>query len=451
MNYFKYWMICFFISLSIATQAKKIKIAGKVENPTSTSIAINDLNNQEIASDEMNKNGRFKMSMKLESAYYQLNYGRNSIYLYLHPGDDLQINFDAEDFKNSLSFTGEGSARNNYLINKKRVEDEVTEDLDAFYNVSEEDYLKNIDSLKTIHLNLLKKYNTKAYFDQAEKKSLEYERLLAIQKYESYNEFYLGKTVSASDDFYQPIEELDLSQTKEFKSQPYYRYLVTSNWMERFEDTEDLKDMVKLFRKIKFNELAISLMLRFYSKLSADEERAKDYYKLLKAATSHQPFLDAVEKRYKESHYANYVEEGSESPNFKYEDINGKTVSLQDFEGKYVYIDVWATWCAPCIKQIPYLKELEEDYHDKNIVFISISVDKEKSKSKWKKFVKKKNLVGVHLFSDNSFDSAFMETYLVKSIPRFILIDPEGKIVNPDAPRPSFDKTRKLFNELLNE
>ena len=350
-----------------------------------------------------------------------------------------------------MSFSGKGSARNNYLINKTRVEDDVTEDLEAFYNVSEEDYLKNIDSLKNLHLSLLKKYKTKAFFDKAEKKSLEYERLFSVQKYESNNKFYLGKTVTASDDFYQPVEKLNLSQPKEFKSQPYYRYLVTSHWMERFEDTEDLKDMVKLFRKIKFNELTVSLMMRFYSKLSADEERAKDYYKLLKAATSHQPFLDAVEKRYKESHYANFVEEGSQSPIFKYDDINGKTVSLQDFNGKYVYIDVWATWCAPCIKQIPYLKELEEDYHDKNIVFVSISVDKEKSKSKWKRFVKKKNLGGVHLFSDNSFKSEFMETYLVKSIPRFILIDPEGKIVNPDAPRPSFDKTRKLFDKLLNE
>ena len=72
MNHFKFLITCLFISLSISVQAKKIKIEGKVENPTSTSVAIKDLNNQEIASDEMNKNGLFKMSMKLEGGYYQL-------------------------------------------------------------------------------------------------------------------------------------------------------------------------------------------------------------------------------------------------------------------------------------------------------------------------------------------------------------------------------------------
>ena len=122
---------------------------------------------------------------------------------------------------------------------------------------------------------------------------------------------------------------------------------------------------------------------------------------------------------------------------------------MSDFRGKYVYIDVWATWCSPCIKQVPYLKALEEDYRDKNIVFVSISVDKEAVKSTWKQMVADEELEGVQLFSDNSFDSEFMDAYAVNSIPRFILIDPDGKIVDQEAPRPSFKKTRDLFDEIL--
>ena len=99
---------------------------------------------------------------------------------------------------------------------------------------------------------------------------------------------------------------------------------------------------------------------------------------------------------------------------------------------------------------MPYLKQLEKRYHDKNVAFVSISVDKKEVKATWKQMVADKQLGGLQLFADKSFDSAFMDAYAVNSIPRFILIDPEGKIVNPEAPRPSFDKTRALLDGLLN-
>jgi hypothetical protein len=68
---------------------------------------------------------------------------------------------------------------------------------------------------------------------------------------------------------------------------------------------------------------------------------------------------------------------GAPSPKFtNYENYNGGTTSLDDLKGKFVYIDVWATWCGPCKVEIPHLKEVEKEFHDKNIAFVSISVDK---------------------------------------------------------------------------
>ncbi len=99
---------------------------------------------------------------------------------------------------------------------------------------------------------------------------------------------------------------------------------------------------------------------------------------------------------------------------------------------------------------MPYLKKLEKRYHDKNIVFVSISVDKKEVKPTWKQMVNDKELGGLQLFADKSFDSDFMNAFAVNSIPRFILIDPKGNIVDPEAPRPSFDKTRVLLDRLLN-
>lgn len=146
---------------------------------------------------------------------------------------------------------------------------------------------------------------------------------------------------------------------------------------------------------------------------------------------------------------------GMASPTFKgYENYKGGTTSLSDLKGKYVYIDVWATWCGPCIVEIPSLKELEEEFQGKNIQFVSISVDDarrsgggdlEVAKQKWRAMIAEKEMGGIQLFSDNNFNSEFVKNYKIDGIPRFILIDPNGNIVDADAPRPSDPKLVKLF------
>ena len=140
---------------------------------------------------------------------------------------------------------------------------------------------------------------------------------------------------------------------------------------------------------------------------------------------------------------------GKESPKFvDYENYAGGTTSLSDLEGKYVYIDVWATWCGPCKREIPFLKEVEKKYHGKNIEFVSVSIDNKKDHEKWKTMVADKELGGIQLFADNDWKSQFVQDYQIKGIPRFILIGPDGKIVNADAPRPSSSELVELFDEL---
>ncbi|NNE31828.1 MAG: TlpA family protein disulfide reductase [Winogradskyella sp.] len=149
--------------------------------------------------------------------------------------------------------------------------------------------------------------------------------------------------------------------------------------------------------------------------------------------------------------------QGMTSPTFtNYENFAGGEMSLKDLRGKYVYIDVWATWCGPCIREIPALKQVEKQYHDKNIAFVSISVDNgrgykgdaEAAHQGWKKMVAEKDLGGIQLYADNGFSSEFIQDYKINAIPRFILIDPQGNIVTADAPRPSNQQLVKLFDKL---
>ncbi len=139
---------------------------------------------------------------------------------------------------------------------------------------------------------------------------------------------------------------------------------------------------------------------------------------------------------------------GKPSPKFiDYENNAGGTTSLDDLKGKYIYVDVWATWCGPCIAEIPSLKKIETQYHDKNIEFVSISIDRIRDHEKWKKMIVEKELGGMQLFADNDWNSAFVKGYSIQGIPRFILIDTEGHIISANAPRPSNPGLIGLFNE----
>ena len=138
------------------------------------------------------------------------------------------------------------------------------------------------------------------------------------------------------------------------------------------------------------------------------------------------------------------------SASFDYENHKGGKTKLEDLRGKYVYIDVWATWCGPCRAEIPFLKKVEEKYHGKNIEFVSISVDVDKDREKWVNFVKEKELGGMQLFADKNWNSEFMKSYNINSIPRFILLDPKGNIVESDAKRPSDPGLVEQFDKLLN-
>ena len=140
---------------------------------------------------------------------------------------------------------------------------------------------------------------------------------------------------------------------------------------------------------------------------------------------------------------------GKPSASFSYENHKGGTTKLEDLRGKYVYIDTWATWCGPCIREIPAMKKIEEKYHGKNIHFEGISIDEKKDYEKWKKFVTDRQLGGVQLYADKAWESDFCRAYNINSIPRFILIDPNGVIVDADAPRLSDPALVEKLDALL--
>ena len=135
---------------------------------------------------------------------------------------------------------------------------------------------------------------------------------------------------------------------------------------------------------------------------------------------------------------------GTPFPDFEFQDINGKAVTLKSFKGKYVFIDFWATYCGPCLEELPYLRKLEKAMKGKNIVFVGISRDRDRKA--WENMVKKDKLGGAQWFSGK--DEKIKAAIGLTTIPRFILLDRKGRVVKIYMSRPSEPGTLKKIQAL---
>lgn len=156
--------------------------------------------------------------------------------------------------------------------------------------------------------------------------------------------------------------------------------------------------------------------------------------------------VDIKKEIYDRMEHFRQLSPGVRAPQFELADIKGGHVDLDQLKGKYVLIDVWATWCGPCKAEHPYWEQLIEDYNKYDIHFVSVSIDKDKAA--WEKMVKEESMKGVHLHGGTK-SKAFQEDYLINGIPHYILIDPDGNIVRNGFSRPSNTQTRNTLDDLL--
>ena len=134
---------------------------------------------------------------------------------------------------------------------------------------------------------------------------------------------------------------------------------------------------------------------------------------------------------------------GAPVPDIEILDAEGNSHKLSEFKGKYIYIDFWASWCGPCNREIPFLKDLEKTLNNDNVVFVGISIDEDAEA--WKGALKRNEL------SENQFlgNNKLSEMLSIQSIPRYVIYDKEGKLLDANAPRPSSgDEIRSILKNL---
>ena len=415
-------------------------------------------------------NKRFQIAIPLrEEGFYYVSSPRFRCRIYLKPADEAELNINA--------FTGEydminGSEENQLVAKWQKLSLPIT-DYGYFRSIFQNDSLKlenyianyeklqpSVKDFKVVSQTSNEHFNK--LFDQAIDVDNEYAPLylLSCLSAKRNNKFASpSKAINEPPGFYKQF-----IQTEKFSDAKILEVGEGMGFINLYQrlnlafirQTEKRKlwreDRMKLMMDVIANDTVKAFFLK--EQLETNEVNNLSEFKSIYQPFEKYTFPPTVKKKYQQV-YETFIGDtayiGKSSYNFSLPDTTGKMVSMKDFKGKVIFIDVWATWCGPCREQFPYLKEVEEDYQDnENIVFMGISLDKLKDRQKWLKLIQKEKLIGIQLLDD--FGKSFGQQYGISAIPRFLLVNKQGKWIEIRCPKPEAkEELKRYLDKALDE
>jgi thiol-disulfide isomerase/thioredoxin len=397
----------------------------------------------------LKEDGTFKTEFQLPSGYYRINDMNESTTVYFGDRYDLNLTLDTDSFDESINYTGYGSEANNYLAKKALMEESWGKlNYYGYYcKLEEVPFLKLSDSLYQVSKSRLQtiSFGDKD-FPHLEFNSVALDNIYRLKTYPGAHRILTkNKSYLESENYPDPFQGLNINNEKLIVIPGYARTISDKFYINRdtseYRKTGDygLYIMQKITDNISNERVKQEVAFNFCRNNLTSSTRMDECYAIYKSIETDPKRLKLIEDKYTARLK---TQKGATSPPFAYEGVNGETVTQEDLKGKLVYIDLWATWCGPCLREIPYFDTLQETFKDRDITFVSICQND--TKERWLKTVEIKNLRGLQLYAKGD-GGQFYEDYQVTGIPRYIILDAEGKIIDSDAKRPS---DKRLVAEL---
>ena len=432
-------------------------LTGIIENPKSKQVSLRLIDSLYKAG--LDSANRFVLSLDLDtSVYATFQHGNERTALYVKSGDSLELSIDTDEFDESLVYTGTGADYNNYLAEKYLLEESFQSPFTIIQDRSQmaenvPEFRARVDSVYSAKVDLLNSYATSldSKFTKMEKDKAFYE--MANQKQNLFRSLlYMEQDSVLDDDYFSYEDQIELDLDYMSGMYQYTNFLDTyimfrltelghdfewtSNILSDYLNATDSIIQSKPIKSVLFNQ---SFMILGRNTSYKKVDSLFQEYKGSVTAEVRDDLQKYLDQRAQ-------IARGKDVPDFTFYTLDDDSVKLSDFQGRIVYLDFWATWCKPCIAEHPYMEKLIDEFEGEEVEFISLSTDA--SPKPWKKMVNEKDLGGTHLWTEGGWRSDIMTHFVVKGIPRYVIIGKDGKIYTSYAERPSGDARAQIQKAL---
>jgi thiol-disulfide isomerase/thioredoxin len=456
---FLIWLIysLFFVSCKDKTKTYTPAVTvvegqlASVENPLIT--LQTDVENKA----PIDPSGNFVLTAKIDRpGLYKIIADHSEINLFLIPGAKVSLTGDIRN-PNTFKFKGTNALENNYLVQYESLKSSSPDqDFTNFFSQNETNFINAVEQRTQAFLSDQQSYQKdngtfNDEFAELMMDELQYDGANLKLNYPDFHDYLKPDSALVMSDTYDSfLQNLEIDDESKLAIPAFQTFLTL---YLTFKTTQEKTDSLTPFFAKKFNNIGIKfqnskikdllyyLLMKDGLQTSINDAAAtiNDFNKLEK----NQKYLDEINTEYAKW---THLLKGKPSPTWSYKDANGVKHSNTSYQGKVVYIDIWASWCGPCLRELPFIHTLEEQYKDK-VAFVSISIDA--SKDEWLDILQSKKLKGSQLIADADWHSSIVTDYRIDGIPRFIILAKDGTIYNANAPRPSSKEIRAELNAAL--
>jgi len=422
-----------------------------------------------LAEGKLDSLGQALIEIKMDNptvAYLRI--GDKYSEVYLTPGNKMQVS--AKQSGTRIKFFEDGADVNNYLSEMMvLVETAKMRGGNYITQLDLEHFLSRLDSIKNELTHFHNQYVDSVKFPQRVLSFLEKKKnlksLLLKQEYAFLllnNSFDTKAQEPLPEAFVRVVDEVSFHKEfielgvfeYDFLTQLYIRnkfqdnYLRNTDGEDKYKHLASKTDKAIVEAKIEpdFKEYLQVKNILYFLTMEGITPSNDSLFKRFQNSIPESDYLPSMQKVYNEWLA---IGAGKAAPDFSGTTIDGKTIHLSSLKDKIVFVDVWATWCAPCKEQLPDLKRIQAQFKNENgVEFLYVSIDRDKDA--WGKMVKNdKFWKGLHIIQSENEIEAFWKAYKIAGVPAYMLIDREGVIVDAKALRPSEGKLAEQIRALL--